>query len=202
MTTEEIIKDIKKELRSNMNGVASTSMREKGLNYRINFGIEIPRLRDIAKNYEPNHEVAQRLWHEEVRESKILAGILMPTERFFPEIANIWVDEITNPEIAQMTVMNLFSRLPYSSEKAFEWMASEIEMKQLCGFLLITRLLMQGQQMNERAEEEFLDQAAASFSTDNLALKKAIYSALNYFIDYTSGLSTKRAKEIIKNISQ
>ena len=58
------------------------------------------------------------------------------------------------PELAEYTVMNLFQRLPYASEVVFRWMADEREMFQLCGFLLMARLLMKGEKLNERAEAE------------------------------------------------
>ena len=45
MSVEETIVEIKKELRANMNGVASARMREAGLNYHVNFGIDLPRFR-------------------------------------------------------------------------------------------------------------------------------------------------------------
>ena len=41
----------------------------------------------------------------------------------------------------------------------FPWIADEREYFQLCGYLLMTRLLMKGWTLNERAEAEFLDQA-------------------------------------------
>ena len=73
MDVHETIKDIKGQFRLFMNGVASQSMREKGLDYKLNFGIELPRLKEIAARYEKNHEVAQALWKENIRECKILA---------------------------------------------------------------------------------------------------------------------------------
>ena len=178
MSSEEIIYAIKQELRANMNGIASARMRESGLQYHVNFGIELPRLRQIAAEFEQNHETAQQLWHENVRESKILAAMLMPVERFYPEVADIWVEQIPNAEIAQMTVMLLFARLPYAAEKAFEWIASEQETAQLCGFLLIGRLLMQGAELNKRSREEFTDQAYSLINSPNLHLRKAVHNAL------------------------
>ena len=41
------IKDIKKELRAAMNGVASARMREAGAPYKLIFGVELPRLQEI-----------------------------------------------------------------------------------------------------------------------------------------------------------
>ena len=167
MDVHEIIKDIKGQFRLFMNGVVSQSMREKGLDYKLNFGIELPRLKEIAARYEKNHDVAQALWKENIRECKILAGMLQPVETFYPEIADIWVEDMRYPEIAELTCMTLFQELPYASEKAFEWMADDREYFQLCGFMLMARLLMKGNQLNERAEAEFLDQALDSKLTQS-----------------------------------
>ena len=42
---EETIKDIKTQCRLAMNGMVSTAMRERGMDYRLNFGVEYPRRR-------------------------------------------------------------------------------------------------------------------------------------------------------------
>ena len=78
MDKQETIRDIKKQLRLFMNGVVSQSMREKGLDYKLNFGVEVPRIKEIAGKFEKNHELAQALWKENIRECKILAGICRP----------------------------------------------------------------------------------------------------------------------------
>ena len=44
MDIQETIRQIKKELRLAMNGIASSYMRENGMNYKLNFGVELPRL--------------------------------------------------------------------------------------------------------------------------------------------------------------
>ena len=112
----ETIRDIKSKFRLFMNGMISQSMREKGMGYKLNFGIEYPRIKEIAAEYEPNHELAQALWKENIRECKIMAGLLQPVDTFYPEIADIWIEGMDYPELAEYTVMNLFQRLPYASE--------------------------------------------------------------------------------------
>ena len=164
-----------------MNGMVSQSMREKGMEYKLNFGIEYPRIKEIAAGYEPDHEVAQALWKENIRESKILAGLLQPADTFYPEIADIWIEGMGYPELAEYTVMNLFQRLPYASEVVFRWMADEREMFQLCGFLLMARLLMKGEKLNERAEAEFLDQACTAVEGDCGPVQKAASVALRKY---------------------
>lgn len=164
-----------------MNGMVSQSMREKGMEYKLNFGIEYPRIKEIAAGYEPDHELAQALWKENIRECKILAGLLQPADTFYPEIADIWIEGMDYPELAEYTVMNLFQRLPYASEVVFRWMADEREMFQLCGFLLMARLLMKGEKLNERAEAEFLDQACTAVEGDSGPVQKAASVALRKY---------------------
>ncbi len=196
MDVKETIKSIKGELRLFMNGVVSRSMREKGLAYKLNFGIELPRLKEIAARYEKNHDLAQALWKEDIRECKILAGLLQPTETFYREIADIWMESMPYPEMVEMTCMNLFRHLPYASEKAFEWMADEREYFQLGGFLLMARLLADGNRLNERAEAEFLDQAMATLQSDALLPQKAAATALKRF----AGQNRDNARTIVRLI--
>ena len=73
-----LVKEIKQSFRLFMNGVASQSMRDKGLAYKINWGIPLPRLRDMASRYEPSAALAIALWQSDVRECKLLAMMLMP----------------------------------------------------------------------------------------------------------------------------
>ena len=182
METHETIKEIKKQFRLFMNGVVSQSMREKGLDYKLNFGIELPRLKEIAAKFEKNHDVAQALWKENIRECKILAGLLQPVETFYPEIADIWVEQIHNTELADYVCMALFRRLPYASQKAFQWMASENRMEVYMGFRLMTHLFaMMGATMNDRSRYEFIDQATAAMCSNDYIVKQAARSALERY---------------------
>lgn len=179
--THEIIKDIKSKFRLYMNGPVSQSMREKGVDYKINFGIEYPRIKEIAAEYEKNHDVAQELWKDNIRECKILAGILQPVDTFYPEIAEIWIEGMHLPELAEYTVMNLFQYLPYASDVVFGWIADDREYFQVCGYLLMARLLMKGMKLNERAEAEFLDQAFTALENDGTNVRRAASVALRKF---------------------
>ena len=59
------LKDIKTQLRLSMNGVVSQSMREKGLVYKLNCGVELPRITGIAAGYEKDHSLYHALWKED-----------------------------------------------------------------------------------------------------------------------------------------
>ncbi len=196
MTTHETIKEIKAQFRLFMNGAVSQSMREKGLDYKLNFGIELPRLKEISLRYEKNHSLAGELWKENIRECKILATLLQPIETFLPEIADIWVEDIRHQEMAEIASMNLFQHLPYASTKAFQWIADEREFFQVCGFLTLARLFMKGCLLNERAENEFFDQAITivSSTSTNSRPQKAAFIALQKYMY----LGNEQAEKVLK----
>lgn len=185
MKIQEQLKDIKTQLRLSMNGVVSQSMREKGLNYKLNFGVELPRIKAIAATHEKSHDLAQALWKENIRECKILAGLLQPVDMFYPQIADIWVEDMPNMEIAELTCMNLFQHLPYAPTKSFHWIAVEEEMIQVCGFLTIARLLMQKGDMTERSANEFLDQAICAALSGSYQVRNAALLAIRKYMQHS-----------------
>mgnify|MGYP002285915509 FL=1 len=185
MDLHEQLKDIKTQLRLSMNGAVSQSMREKGLVYKLNFGVELPRIKGIAASYEKDHALAQALWKEDIRECKILAGLLQPVDTFLPEVADIWVDTMPTVEIAELTSMNLFQHLPYAPAKAFRWIADERELAQICGFLTIARLLQKKGDMEDRVANEFLDQAVSSFLAGSYSVRSAVMAALRRFMEHS-----------------
>lgn len=181
----ELINDIKKELRANMNGVASAHARQTE-DYRVNWGVELPRVAEIADEIVemghqrqcPMRELAQALWNESTRECKILACMVMPADEFVEEVCDIWAESIRTEEIATMFCLYLVQRLPYASPKAYEWMASESRLLQTCGFLTLCHL-MRKYELNEDAEAEFLDQAGASLDNRYAIKALQIYASLS-----------------------
>lgn len=178
---QEQLRDVKRRLRGVMNGTASASMRDKGLNYKVNFGVELPRLREMAAELPAGYELAAALWKEDIRECRLLAAMLMPPACFDAALADLWVEQMRFPEEAECTVMHLFCRLPYASEKAFLWIAREESMFRLCGWLLLTRLLMQGARLSTRDADEVLDHVSAELrGADRLPANAARKALLRY----------------------
>lgn len=176
---------IKKDFHTMMNGVLAQQLRERGLRYRIIYGVELPRLEAYSQelqaeipNVQARYDLALQLWKTETRECRLLAPMLMPPEKMLPEVADIWVEQTHTQEEAACCVRYLYAATPFASQKAFEWMAAGDEMAQICGFLLVARLLREGKTPAPRDEAELIDQAASALASTNLVLKKAAYNAL------------------------
>ncbi len=187
-----LITEIKKELRANMNGVASAAMRQTD-DYRVNFGIELPRIQQIAREFPSERQLAQALWHESVRECRILATILMPTQDFEEDLCDIWVSEIRTVEMAQIFALNLMRRLPYASRKAFEWISADNLMLQITGYFTMCHVLRKGE-MNDRSAEELLDHLTCDVTAGENNLSKAAVKTLQIFASQSDDNMNKAKK--------
>jgi 3-methyladenine DNA glycosylase AlkD len=180
---EDKVKQIKQSFRLMMNGVASQSMREKGVNYHVNWGVPLPELKKMAKEIGEDYDLAIALWKDNVRECKIIATMIMPKERMSRELADVWMEQTTSQEIAEMAAFNLYQHLDFAPEIAYTWIASDNELRQICGYHILARLFMKGQEPNERGINEFIDQAKTALSSTNVGLQHAAHNSLMRFAD-------------------
>lgn len=180
MSVQEGIIEIKDRLRLSMNGVASKSMRDAGIRYKLNFGVGLPELKQIASEKGKDPELALALWKEDIRECRILAALIYPEDQFMPDMADLWVEQIQFPDLADVCCMYLFCRMPGASEACFRWIASENSMARYCGFLTLAHLLRGGREMGPRYVQELKDQAQAAINGPDLMCAQAAGTALGF----------------------
>lgn len=185
MEIEQKVKDIKQSFRQMMDGQVAQSMRQKGVDYHLNWGATIPRLREMADEIktEDAYSLAIALWKENIRECKILATMLMPPDELLPEVADIWMEQTETVEIAEQLAFNLMQHVSYAAEKAFLWISSAEDLPQICGYHILSRLFMRKQEPNERGINEFMDQALAALQSPTPSLSKAAMQSVIHFAD-------------------
>jgi hypothetical protein len=194
------VQEIKRSFRLLMDGATAASMRQKGVDYKLNWGASLVMLQQKAKEIGKDYPLAIELWKEDIRECKILATLLMPPERMLPEVAEIWMEQTPTVEIAEQAAFNLYQHMDAAPDMAFRWMASPRELYQICGFHILNRLFLQGMTPNERGINEFIDQALTAVSADNLSLRKAAFQCLSRFSQL--GLVYERiARSALKSVS-
>ncbi|MDR1200758.1 MAG: DNA alkylation repair protein [Tannerellaceae bacterium] len=156
---EDVIKDMRGRLRRVMNGVASAGMRAQGIDYKLNFGVSLPQIKEMALLYTKDAALAERLWKEDVRELKIMATLLQPYEVFSCEQAERWVADIRYVEIAEQYCINLLQYLSFADTLAAGWILREEDFVQVTGFLLYARLFSANYQLSSGQEPIFFDAA-------------------------------------------
>ncbi len=181
--THQKLMQIKRSFRLLMNGPTSQSMSQKGIGYKINWGVPFIELKKMASEYRKDYSLAIELWKEDIRECKILATLIMPAEEMLPEITEIWMEQVKTQEMAEMLAFNLLRYVNYAPVIAYQWMASELPLYQIAGFQLLARLFANGQEANERGINEFLDQASTALQGDNMGVKHAAANCVLRFAD-------------------
>lgn len=181
--THQKLMKIKRSFRLLMSGPTSQSMTQKGLGYKINWGVPFIELKKMALEYGKDYELAIELWKEDIRECKILATLIMPAEKTLPEITDIWMEQVKSQEMAEMLAFNLLQHVDYAPAIAYEWIATDKTLYEIAGFQLLARLFANGQEANERGINEFLDQAAVALQGDNMGIKHAAANCVLRFAD-------------------
>ena len=182
-----------------MDGATAASMRQKGLQYKLNWGATLPRLREKADEIGYDYHLAIALWKENVRECKILATMTMPPKEMLPEIADLWMEQTETVEIAELAAFNLFQYLDYAADKAFRWLSSPDDLPQICGYHVLSRLYMRGCEPTERDINEFIDQALVALESQNPDLRKAAMQSIIHFADLAL-VYQRIAKSAIRSI--
>ena len=180
---DELLRNIRTDLRLAMNGIVSSSMRDKGMNYKMNFGVDIPRLKDIALKYEHTTALAETIWELDVREMKILATMVYPIDQFTEDKANKWVNEIPNQEIREHICKNLLQRLPYAHLLVVKWAMDSDYSVRLTGYWLYVRLmLIHAEALQNINNKTIVEQAIKDIQSDEGLLRTAALNVLKHTV--------------------
>ena len=107
--THQKLMTIKRSFRLLMNGPGSQSMRDKGLGYKLNWGVPFYELKKMAQEYGKDYDLAIELWKEDIRECKILATLIMPADKMLAEITDQWI--ASNKPLYEIAGFQLLARL-------------------------------------------------------------------------------------------
>ena len=154
-----------------MNGVASTFMRNSGLNYKLNYGLDAMSIRGIANQFEPNTALAETLWGQNARECKILGTLLYPKAEFTPEKADLWLSDCFLQELMEQLCFNLLQHLDFAPQKALDWISNEDEKTRTAGYTLLLRLILGKKNLPELTQA--LSAAEKDCDSENFKLEQS-----------------------------
>lgn len=166
METTDLVKQIKRSFRLYMNGVVAASMRQKGLDYKINWGIPQIELRNIAAPHAGNRALAEALWADTaVRECRLLATLIMPAREMSLDEAVEWAGGIDNAELAEAAAFNLFQHLPAAPQLAVRMLSGGNSFVRLAAYNLLCRLVRRGVAMEQAVFDTLFASASADMAT-------------------------------------
>lgn len=165
------IKEIQARIYNTMNGLVSDSMREKGIVYKQNYGVDLPKIKALAEKYAPNQDLAKRLWALQIRETMILATLLMPVNKFTAKKADKWINDVSNIELAEQISMNLLAKTDFAREISLKNIQSDEFWRKITGFTLAARIW---KEFNDKELSELIKAALKNVDTDEFLLYKTV----------------------------
>jgi hypothetical protein len=144
------------QIKLRKNGDVSNSMKRQGIEYKLNWGVSVVELRELARAYKPDHLLALKLWNKQWRETMILATLLDEPEKVTEEQMDFWTKSFENREIAEQASANLWVKTRFAFVKAIEWSRGKKHLVRFTGIHLMGRLaLVQNDAIDEMFEPFF-----------------------------------------------
>jgi 3-methyladenine DNA glycosylase AlkD len=172
------INKIIEKLKTLSNLKAIEGMAKYGITPKRALGVSIPELRKIAKEIGMNHDLAQKLWEKNFRETMILASMIDNPDLVNEKQMEKWVKEFDYWEICDQVCQNLFSRTKFAYQKAIEWSGRNEEFVKRAGFALMAWLAFKDKEAGDEKFEKFLQIIKRESNDNRNFVKKAVNWAL------------------------
>lgn len=154
---EKDFQKILSQIRRSKNGETVEQMRNHGLIYKMNWGVSIIYLREIAAKYKSNHLLALKLWNKQWRETMILASMLDVAAEVTEEQMDYWTKSIETTEIAELLNTYLWVKTKYAFIKSLEWCRGKKYIVKYSGLHLMGKLALSEKTAIDELFEVFFD---------------------------------------------
>ena len=129
MNAAVTIQEVKHRCYAMRNGAVADTMRRLGAPYRVIFGVNLPQLKEIASDIQPDAALAAQLWAtDSTRECVLIAPMIMPHDAFPIETARQWIATAPSTEAIDVLCLKLLGKMPYKAELADELLLSDSEL--------------------------------------------------------------------------
>ena len=123
-------------------------MKKYGIRFNKAYGVKIPIIRELAKKFKPNHDLALYLWDTKIHELMLLAIFIDDYRQVTEFQMNKWVRDFASWDICDQCCSNLFDKTPYAFDKIFEWSKSKDEFIKRAGFALIATMAIHNKKLD------------------------------------------------------
>ena len=199
--TEDRLRVIKRRFRLFMNGEVSRSLREKGMDYHIIWGVSLQHMKMIAAECGKDFELAIALWQENVRECRILATLVMPQSQMDAALAASWGNDLKTMEEAELCAFNLFRKLPFAFDMSLHWLSDGDELQRICSYNILCRLLPGISSCKKDAVDVIAKALDVDVVSEKSGLRHTAFNCLNRFM-LVDAKCKERGDEIIGGIEQ
>ena len=195
----------KKLFNASMNGITSEGM--SALGYKLNFGVALPRIKEISLRFASNRLLAQRGWWSGIREMMIFATFNLEKDLnitpFSLSELDEWCDRISNLELCEQFSKNFLSKIipdnnsPILSEDFSSYLIKKEnrnEYHAALGYINLSNLMLQGETLKQK--KFFLEKMEEDASSPLYN----IYATVSRCAKMLARKDPETAKEFLKKI--
>jgi 3-methyladenine DNA glycosylase AlkD len=173
-STQEILTKLKSKAKpDNLPGMA-----RYGINTEKRLGVQIPELRQLAKETGKNHQIALELWQTGIAEARILAAMTDEPEKVNEQQMENWVKDINSWDIDDQITMNLFEKTPLSWKKITDWSQRPEEFVRRTAYSLLACLAWHNKTATDQQFTQLFPVIASGATDERKSIQKAISWAL------------------------
>ena len=166
-------------------------LQNSGLKYRTIFGANIVHLREIAKEFAPDHELALELWKKDIREMKILSLLIDNPQEITMEQMDKQVAEFNNPELIEQACYATYPKVPFALKKALTYCQQDNDYTKATGFTLAAKVAQMKQFDNQEDFLPFLDIIPKVGYSAGIYLRRSVATALRLIARVSDNLKGK-----------
>ena len=153
-------------------------MARYGINTEKRLGVQIPELRQLAKETGKNHQIALELWQTGIAEARILAAMTDEPEKVTEQQMENWVKDINSWDIDDQITMNLFEKTPLSWKKITDWSQRPEEFVKRTAYSLLACLAWHNKTASDQQLTQLFPVIVSAATDERKSIQKAISWAL------------------------
>jgi 3-methyladenine DNA glycosylase AlkD len=134
-------------------------------------------MRTIAKSIGTNHDLALKLWKEDIHEAKHIAIMIADPFKVDEKLMEKWCSEFYSWDLVDNGA-TLFAKTPEAWKKAVEWTGRKGEFEKRTGFSLMAILAVHDKQAEDVKFEKFFPLIFLHSDDERNFVKKAVNWAL------------------------
>ena len=158
------------KIRKQMNGAVLDTFRYYGAKYGMNYGVAIHSVRQMAAEQGTDHDLAQFLFRQQVRELQIIALWIADAKRVDTSELNFWGEGIVNSELAEQAAQALLCNISDIDQLLDSWCATDNELLCYAALLAAAR----SGRVDDVVAMRAVVRSASHFANNHLAAKGLI----------------------------
>lgn len=165
-------------LKSKADPSSLEKMSRFGIETDQRLGLSVPDIRAIARKIGSNHQFALDLWKTEIKEARLLAGMIEVASEVTEQQLEDWAADFDSWDVCDLVCNDLIKSTSFAWKKVHEWSKREEEYVKRAAFALLASLSIHDKQTDDQKFVNTFPLIRSAATDSRNFVKKAVNWAL------------------------